>query len=153
MQFNEVKSNFKLFEEVIQRKKFKPGIMWITRRAAKLPPVVITAEPAVCWPNWLHSSWICWPPSLKMALLNSPALFMFISELIRFTMVFDSKTSAKLEMANVKSETSLRVSLRADEFDINLKLRTGKGRRNGETITIHRKVKGTQEGKVSCKMA
>ena len=63
-------------------------------------------------------------------------------------MVFDSKTSTKLEMANVKSETSLRVSLRADEFDINLKLKTGKGRKNGETITIHRKVKGIQEGKV-----
>ena len=63
-------------------------------------------------------------------------------------MVFDSKTSAKLEMANVKGETSLRVSLRADEFDINLKLKTGKGRKNGEAITIHRKVKGTQEGKV-----
>ena len=63
-------------------------------------------------------------------------------------MVFDSKTSTKLEMANVKGETSLRVSLRADEFDINLKLKTGKGRKDGETITIHRKVKGTQEGKV-----
>lgn len=63
-------------------------------------------------------------------------------------MVFDSITSAKLEMANVKGEASVRVSLRADEFDINLTVKTGKGRKNGETITIHRKVKGTQEGKV-----
>lgn len=61
-------------------------------------------------------------------------------------MVFDSITSAKLEMANVKGEASVRVSLRADEFDINLTVKTGKGRKNGETITIHRKVKGTQEG-------
>ena len=63
-------------------------------------------------------------------------------------MVFDSITSAKLEMANVKGEASVRVSLRADEFDINLTVKTGKGRKNGETITIHRKMKGTQEGKV-----
>ena len=63
-------------------------------------------------------------------------------------MVLDSKTRAKLEMANVKGETSLRVSLRTDEFDINLKLKTGKGRKNGETIIIYRKLKGTQEGKV-----
>ena len=63
-------------------------------------------------------------------------------------MVFDSKTSAKLEMANVKGEASVTFSLRADEFDINLKVKTGKGRKNGETIKIHRKVKGIQEGKV-----
>ena len=61
-------------------------------------------------------------------------------------MVFGSKTNAKLEMAHVKSEAFVRVSLRADEFDINLKAKTGQGRYNGETITIHRKVKGSGEG-------
>ena len=61
-------------------------------------------------------------------------------------MVFGSKTNAKLEMAHVKSEAFVRVSLRADEFDINLKAKTGQGRYNGETITIHRKVKGSNEG-------
>ncbi|XP_068707153.1 uncharacterized protein [Montipora foliosa] len=61
-------------------------------------------------------------------------------------MVFDLKTNAKLEMAHVKSEAFVRVPLRADEFDINLKAKTGQGRQNGETITIHRKVKGADEG-------
>ncbi|XP_068735053.1 protein mono-ADP-ribosyltransferase PARP14-like [Montipora capricornis] len=61
-------------------------------------------------------------------------------------MVFGSKTNAKLEMAHVKNEAFVRVSLRADEFDINLKAKTGQGRYNGETITIHRKVKGSGEG-------
>ena len=61
-------------------------------------------------------------------------------------MVFDLKTSAKLEMANVKSEAVVSVLLRADEFDINLKAKTGQGRRNGETITLHRKLKGSDEG-------
>ena len=63
-------------------------------------------------------------------------------------MVFDSKTSAKLEMANVKGETSVRVSFRADEFDIDLRLKIGKGRNNGETIIIRSKVKGSHKGKV-----
>ncbi|XP_068707161.1 protein mono-ADP-ribosyltransferase PARP14-like [Montipora foliosa] len=61
-------------------------------------------------------------------------------------MVFGSKTNAKLEMAHVKSEAFVRVSLRADEFDINMKAKTGQGRYNGEMITIHRKVKGSNEG-------
>ena len=61
-------------------------------------------------------------------------------------MVFGSKTNAKLEMAHVKSEAFVRVSLRADEFYINLKAKNGQGRQNGETITIHRKVKGSDEG-------
>ncbi|XP_068735052.1 protein mono-ADP-ribosyltransferase PARP14-like [Montipora capricornis] len=61
-------------------------------------------------------------------------------------MVFDLKTNAKLEMAHVKSEAFVRVSLRADDFDINLKAKTGQGRQNRETITIHRKVKGSDEG-------
>ena len=60
--------------------------------------------------------------------------------------VFDLKTNAKLEMAHVESEAFVSVSLRADEFDINLKAKTGQGRQNGETITIHRKVKGSDEG-------
>ncbi|XP_068707156.1 protein mono-ADP-ribosyltransferase PARP14-like [Montipora foliosa] len=61
-------------------------------------------------------------------------------------MVFDLKTNAKLEMAHVKSEAVVSVFLRADEFDINLKAKTGQGRRNGKTITIYRKVKGSGEG-------
>ena len=67
-------------------------------------------------------------------------------EILGTKMVFGSKTNAKLEMAHVKSEAFVRVSLRADDFDINLKAKTGQGRHNGETITIHRKVKGSGEG-------
>ena len=61
-------------------------------------------------------------------------------------MVFDPKTNAKLEMAHVKAETSLSVSLGEDRFDLNLKTKSGQGRRNRENITIYRKAKGADQG-------
>ena len=60
--------------------------MWIMWRAAKFPPLVITAVPGDCSPYWLHSCWICGPPAFKMALLRSPAWLKFISLLLMFIM-------------------------------------------------------------------
>ena len=61
-------------------------------------------------------------------------------------MVFGPKTNAKIEMAYTKEQTTVQISLRADEFVINLKAKTGQGRRNRETITLFRKMKGAEEG-------
>ena len=61
-------------------------------------------------------------------------------------MAFGKKTNAKIEMAHSKEHPTVQVSLRADEFVIDLNAKTGRGRRNGETITLFRKVKGAEEG-------
>lgn len=61
--------------------------------------------------------------------------------------MFDSKSSAKLELAHLNGESSVKVSLRAEVFDINLRAKTGKGNLKGETIAIYRKVKRSEEGK------
>ena len=61
--------------------------------------------------------------------------------------MFDSKSSAKLEMAHLNGESSVKVSLRAEVFDINLRAKTGKGSLKGETIAIYRKMKRSEEGK------
>ena len=60
---------------------------------------------------------------------------------------FISKTNAKIELAYSKEQTTVQVSLRADEFIIDLKAKTGLGQRNNERITLSRKVKGAVEGK------
>ena len=61
--------------------------------------------------------------------------------------MFDSKSCAKLEMAHLNGESSVKVSLRAEVFDINLRAKTGKGSLKGETIAIYRKIKRSEEGK------
>ena len=59
---------------------------------------------------------------------------------------FAPKTNAKIEMAHSKDETIVQVSLREDVFVIDLKAKTGRGQKNGEQITLNRKVKGVKEG-------
>ena len=61
-------------------------------------------------------------------------------------MFFRPKTNAKIEMAHSKDEPRVQVSLRADQFVIDLKTKTGHGQKNGEQITVSRKVKGAEEG-------
>ena len=61
-------------------------------------------------------------------------------------MVFSPKANGKLEMAHIKEQSTVQISLLGDKFDINLKNKTGRGQQNGETITIFRKVKGAEEG-------
>ena len=53
---------------------------------ARLPPLVITAVPTGCWPKLLHSSSTCAPLALAIALLRSPAEFIFMSVWMMFTM-------------------------------------------------------------------
>ena len=61
-------------------------------------------------------------------------------------MVFSPKANGKLEMAHIKEQPTVQMSLLGDKFDINLKNKTGRGQQNGETITLFRKVKGAEEG-------
>ena len=61
-------------------------------------------------------------------------------------MVFGRKANAKIEMACSKDEPRVQVSLRGDQFVIDLKAKTGRGQRTGEQITLTRKVKGAEEG-------
>ena len=61
-------------------------------------------------------------------------------------MVFDQKTNAKIEMAHIKEQSAIRVSLRGDEFVIDLKAKTGRGQWNGAKITLSRKLKGAEQG-------
>ena len=61
-------------------------------------------------------------------------------------MVFGRKANAKIEMACSKDEPRVQVSLRGDQFVIDLKAKTGSGQRSGEQITLTRKVKGAEEG-------
>ena len=61
-------------------------------------------------------------------------------------MAFGRKTNAKIEMASSKDESRVQVSLRGDQFVIDLKAKTGRGTRTGEQITLTRTVKGAEEG-------
>ena len=61
-------------------------------------------------------------------------------------MVFSRKTNAKIEMACSKDEPRVQVSLRGEQFVIDLKAKTGRGTRTGDQITLTRKVKGAEEG-------
>ena len=61
-------------------------------------------------------------------------------------MAFGRKTNAKIEMACSKDEPRVQVSLRGEQFVIDLKAKSGRGTRSGEQITLTRKVKGAEEG-------
>ena len=61
-------------------------------------------------------------------------------------MVFAPKANAKIELAHSKDEHTVQVSLRGDEFVIDLKRNSGRGKTSGEQITLTRKVKGADEG-------
>ena len=61
-------------------------------------------------------------------------------------MMFGPKTNAKIEMAYIKEQSTVQISLRSNEFVVDLKAKTGRGRRSRETITLYRKVKGAEEG-------
>jgi len=61
-------------------------------------------------------------------------------------MAFGRKANAKIEMASSKNEPRVQVSLRGEQFVIDLKAKTGRGQRTGEQITLTRKVKGAEEG-------
>ncbi|XP_020630978.1 poly [ADP-ribose] polymerase 14-like [Orbicella faveolata] len=61
-------------------------------------------------------------------------------------MNFGRKANAKIEMASSKDKPIVQVSLRGDQFVIDLKAKTGRAQRTGEQITLTRKVKGAEEG-------
>ena len=60
--------------------------------------------------------------------------------------VFAPKANAKIELAHSKDEHTVQVSLGGDEFVIDLKRNSGRGKTSGEQITLTRKVKGADEG-------
>ena len=60
--------------------------------------------------------------------------------------LFSPKTNGKLEMAYSKKQSTIRISLQADDFVMNLQAKTGHGMRNGETIKLSRKARGAEEG-------
>ena len=60
-------------------------------------------------------------------------------------MVFSPTTNLELEMASTKNEQpTVQISLRGDDFVIDLTAKTGHGKRYGETITLSRNVKEGQ---------
>ena len=61
-------------------------------------------------------------------------------------MAFCLKTNAKIEMVYIKEQSTVQISLQGDKFFIDLKAKTGRGRRSRQTITLSRKVKGAEEG-------
>ena len=61
-------------------------------------------------------------------------------------MAFGRKTNAKIEMACSKDEPRVQVSLRGEQFVIDLKAKTGRGTQTGDQITLTRKAKGADEG-------
>ena len=61
-------------------------------------------------------------------------------------MVFGRKANAKIEMACSKDEPRVQISLRGEQFVIDLKAKTGRGQQTGDQITLTRKVKGAEEG-------
>ena len=61
-------------------------------------------------------------------------------------MNFDRKVNAKIEMACCKDEPTVQVSLRGEQFVIDLKAKTGRGQQTGEQITLKKKMKGVEEG-------
>ncbi|XP_078381928.1 protein mono-ADP-ribosyltransferase PARP14-like [Oculina patagonica] len=58
---------------------------------------------------------------------------------------FDLKTNYKLEMSHSKEEPSVKVSLRGDDFVIDLNTKMGYGQHNGEQVTLIRKLKQAEE--------
>ena len=49
-------------------------------------------------------------------------------------------------MAYSNKQSTIRISLQADDFVMNLQAKTGHGMRNGETIKLSRKARGAEEG-------
>jgi len=60
--------------------------------------------------------------------------------------VFHPRAKAKIEIAYSKAASRVKVSLRGEQFVIDLKAKTGRGQRTGEQITLKRKVKEAEEG-------
>ena len=63
-------------------------------------------------------------------------------------MVFDPRTKAKIEIASCKDAPTVKVSLSGERFILDLKAKSGRGQRTGEQITLKRKEKGAEEGKL-----
>ena len=61
-------------------------------------------------------------------------------------MVFDPRTKAKIEIAYCKDAPAVKVSLSGEQFILDLKAKSGRGKRTGEQITLKRKMKGGEEG-------
>ena len=61
-------------------------------------------------------------------------------------MVFDSRAKAKIEIAYCKDAPTVKVSLRGEQFILDLKAKRGLGQRTGEQITLKRKVKEGEKG-------
>ena len=59
-------------------------------------------------------------------------------------MVFSPTTNLELERASTKKQPTVPISLRGDDFVIDLTAKTGHGKRYGETITLSRNVKEGQ---------
>ena len=59
-------------------------------------------------------------------------------------MVFSPTTNLELERASTKKQPTVQISLRGDDFVIDLTAKTGHGKRYGETITLSRNVKEGQ---------
>ena len=62
--------------------------------------------------------------------------------------VFYPRANAKIEIAYCKHAPTVKVSLRGEKFILDLKAKSGLGQRTGEQITLKRKVKGAEEGKL-----
>ena len=60
--------------------------------------------------------------------------------------LFDPRAKATIEIAYSKDEPRVKVSLRGEQFVLDLKAKTGRGQRTGDKITLKRKVKVTEEG-------
>ncbi|KAJ7351802.1 hypothetical protein OS493_035527 [Desmophyllum pertusum] len=58
---------------------------------------------------------------------------------------FDLQTNHKVELAHSKEDPSIKVSLRGDEFVIDLKAKTGCGQHHGEQLTLIRKLKNAED--------
>ena len=61
---------------------------------------------------------------------------------------FDLKTNYKIEMADSKGDPTIKVPLQGDEFDIDLKAKTGYGQLLGVQLTVIRKL--TEGNKLDC---
>ena len=61
-------------------------------------------------------------------------------------MLFDLKTNAMIEMACSKHEPTVEVPLRGEQFVVDLRAKSGRGKRSGIQTTLKRKLKGAEEG-------
>jgi len=61
-------------------------------------------------------------------------------------MLFDLKTNAKIEMACSKDVPTVEVPLLGEQFVVDLRAKSGRGKRSGIQTTLKRKLKGAEEG-------